>query len=58
MTPDQKKTLKKQRLEQYEKQMFILEMDITALQAVGDDVTEASKSLEDLKKAHAAVEAM
>ena len=57
---DIKKKMKEQRLKQYQQQMFALQMDIAALEAIGDTerVKEAYKALEDVKKAYKAVEAL
>jgi flagellar biosynthesis chaperone FliJ len=58
--PALKEKMKEQRLSQYQQQIFTLEMDIAALEAVGDEkgLEKAKKSLEDLHKAYAAVEAI
>lgn len=53
--PDEKARLQTERLKQYELQMFVLEMDIVALLAVGQPADKAIRALDDLKKAHAAV---
>lgn len=50
--------LKQQRLNDYEAQMYLLEMDIVALEAVGDTVrvSESRNLLEQMKRAYRAVE--
>jgi hypothetical protein len=52
--------LKSQRLEDYQAQMFILQMDITALEAIGDaEKVEICKStLDMMQKSYKAVEAL
>lgn len=58
--PALKEKMKEQRLSQYQQQIFTLEMDVVALEAIGDDqgLQKAKKSLEDLHKAYEAVEAI
>jgi hypothetical protein len=52
--------LKSQRLEDYQAQMFILQMDIAALEAIGDaEKVEMCKStLDMMQKSYKAVEAL
>lgn len=55
-----KETMKSKRLEQYQVQIFAIEMDIVAFTAVGDteQVVKSEKELAILQQAYAAVEAM
>ena len=52
--------LKQERLEQYKRQMFVIKMDMAALEAVGDTerLQEAQKAYADLERAYKAVEAL
>jgi hypothetical protein len=60
ITQDMKDILKEQRLEDYRAQIFNLEMDLVAFEAIEDEtmISKTKKSLEAGKKAYAAVEAM
>jgi hypothetical protein len=55
-----KKEMKLERLEGLKRKYFALEMDLKALEAVGDEETSnvIRERLEGLKKAYAAVEAI
>lgn len=60
ITEETKALLKAQRLEQYSAQIYSLEMDLAAYNALGDEenATKTIQSIESGKKAFAAVEAM
>lgn len=60
ITQEMKDHLKEQRLEQYRVQIFNLEMDLVAFEALKDEsnIAKTKQSLEAGKKAYAAVEAM
>lgn len=55
-----KDKLKQQRLDQYKMQIFNLEMDLAAHQALADmgSIERTQKAIEDGRKAYKAVEAM
>jgi hypothetical protein len=52
--------LKAQRLEDYQAQMFILQMDIAALEAIGDteNIEKCKTTLDMMQKSYKAVEAL
>lgn len=60
LTVDQKKAMIQQRLDMYKQQMFSLEMDKIALQAVNDEegIKSIDERIEALRKAYKAVEGM
>lgn len=60
MNPELKEKLKSDRLQDYEAQMFILQMDIAALEAIGDteNAERCKESLSMMEKSYAAVEAL
>ncbi|MGG3454251.1 hypothetical protein [Paenibacillus rhizolycopersici] len=60
LTADQKKAMIQQRLDMYKQQMFSLEMDKIAIQAVNDEegIKSIDERLEALRKAYKAVEGM
>lgn len=55
-----KELMIKQRLDEYERKIFMIEMDLTAAKAIGDNqfTAQCEKNIDELKKAYAAVEAM
>lgn len=55
-----KNQLKQQRLDQYRAQIFSLQMDLAAYEAIGEQtmIDQTKKSIESGEKAYAAVEAM
>lgn len=60
MNEEQKKEMVRQRLQQYERILFSLEMDKTALLAAGDNagVVGVESRITAVRKAHSAVEGM
>jgi hypothetical protein len=58
ITVEEKNLLKANRLAQYRQQIFILQMDVTALIAIGDTVQAdaTAQVMADVQKAHDAVE--
>lgn len=60
MPTELREKMKEQRLNQYRTQIFTLEMDLKALDAVGNtaEAVKVKQSIEDLTKAYAAVEVM
>lgn len=60
LTMEQKKSLIEQRLSEYKTKLFSLEMDKTALLAVGDTqgVESIDQRIEAIRKAHNAVQGM
>jgi hypothetical protein len=60
MNQELKDKLKAQRLEDYQAQMFILQMDIAALEAIGDteNVEKCKTTLDMMQKSFKAVEAL
>jgi len=60
-TPEEmKRLLKERRLQQYQQQIFELEMDMVALAAIGKSMEAEDKhqAIESMKLAYSAVEAM
>lgn len=60
LSEEMKAKLKEQRLAQYRQQAFVLQMDLAALEAVGDSqkAAETRSALEDVQKAYTAVEVL
>lgn len=60
MTKEQKEKMIQRRLEEYAAKLFALEMDKTALEAIGDTegVTNTVQRMESLRKAYEAVKGM
>ena len=60
LTAEQKKTMIEQRLQMYQQQIFSLQMDRIALEAVDDHdgIKSIDKRIEALQKAHTAVQGM
>jgi hypothetical protein len=60
MNAELKDKLKSQRLEDYQAQMFILQMDIVALEAIGDteNLDKCKSTLDMMQKSYKAVEAL
>lgn len=63
LTEKEKATMKKDRLLQYARQIFVLEMDVVALTSTGSsevftEIDNKKSQIESLNKAYAAVEAM
>jgi hypothetical protein len=60
LSNEQKATMKNHRLTEYKGKIFNLQMDIAALEAIGDTVQAdtTAKVLSDIQKAYNAVECM
>ena len=60
LTQEQKEKMIRHRLDEYKAKIFTLEMDRSALEAIGDDngVKNTEQHIEALRKAYEAVERM